>query len=193
MYKYLTLCYIFFLFLIRRRLSFLKTFLVIPHVVYLLYSLLWRQRAIFFYCLMAVLPSHAMLPWRVPTRNGNKHNLGSWTHSFPSLADRRYLSCHFDLCWTYIIIMVVDPVNKSNYVSLHCIFPQLFVRYNTIKNELVAGDSAFLSFLSTLETHCWPRLVPTVFPQVDKMHWHPQQGHYLYILNQNVNIYTKEW
>jgi len=52
--------------------------------------------------------------------------------------------------------MVVDIVNKSNYVSLHCIFPQLFVRYNKINNELVAGDGA-------LQMHC-----------------HPQQGHYLY-------------
>jgi len=43
--------------------------------------------------------------------------------------------------------MVFDPVNKSNYVSLHCIFPQLFVRYNKINNDLVAGDSAFLSIL----------------------------------------------
>jgi len=76
---------------------------------------------------------------------GKKHNIGSWTHCFPSLAGRRYLSSHFDLCWIYINIMVVDPVNKSNYVSLHCIFPQLFVWYNKINNDLVAGDSAFLS------------------------------------------------
>ena len=73
--------------------------------------------------------------------------------------------------------MVVDFVDKSNYVSLHCIFPQLFVRYNKINNDLVAGTKVHFCQPSKKRA---PR--STVFPRVDKMHCQPQRGHYLYTI-----------